>query len=137
MSWQQVRAISNAGMDVQSHSHEHLVLNTLEPAAVKRDLERSADVLRDAVGHEVHSVAYPVGLVLEGAERRAPAEARFKLGFTNDTGLCKLDRFDPLSVPRVSMDIEDVGALHKFLLLEGGETRRRRMDLEERRLEIL
>src|SRR5262249_38359120 len=90
MSWADVRAISDDGMDVQSHSHEHLVLNTLDPPAIKRDLQRSVEALRDTVGREVHSVAYPVGRVLD-AERRAPAEAQFKLGFTNDTGLCRFD----------------------------------------------
>ena len=119
MSWSEIRALTAAGMDVQSHSHRHLVLNTLAPQDAERDLRRSASILREALDRPVHSVAYPVGYELSGELRRAPAAASFELGFTNDTGLCSLRRFDPFNVPRVSMDVSRVGALYKLLLALG------------------
>jgi peptidoglycan/xylan/chitin deacetylase (PgdA/CDA1 family) len=119
MSWSDIRALAAAGMDVQSHSHRHLVLNTLAPDEAERDLRRSSSILRDEVDRPVHSVAYPVGYEIEGALRRAPAAASFELGFTNDTGLCTMRRFDPFNVPRVSMDVSKVGALYKLLLALG------------------
>jgi peptidoglycan/xylan/chitin deacetylase (PgdA/CDA1 family) len=119
MSWPQIRSLAAAGMDVQSHSHSHLVLNTLGPEEAARDLRRSASILRDAVDRPVHSVAYPVGYELEGELRRAPAAASFELGFTNDTGLCSMRRFDPFNVPRISMDVSTVGALYKLLIAFG------------------
>ena len=125
MSWRQVRALREAGMDVQSHSHAHLVLNTLTPEAAQRDLARSASTLREAVGGEVYGVAYPVGYALEGALRRAPEDARFELGFTNGTGLCSAKGFDPLNVPRLSMDLDIVLADYKLRLLFGCEPRSR------------
>ncbi|APR80565.1 Hypothetical protein A7982_05912 [Minicystis rosea] len=125
MSWQKVRALRDAGMDVQSHSHEHLVLNTLTPDAARRDLMRSASALRDSLGGEVFGVAYPVGYTLEGALRRAPEDARFELGFTNGTGLCDTGRFDALNVPRLSMDMEIAGAEYKLRLLFGSPPRPR------------
>jgi peptidoglycan/xylan/chitin deacetylase (PgdA/CDA1 family) len=128
MSWPEIRALAAAGMDVQSHSHSHLVLNTLAPGEAERDLRRSASILREAVDHPVHSVAYPVGYELGGELRRAPEAASFELGFTNDTGLCSMRRFDPFNVPRVSMDVSRVGALYKLLLAlgDGGRGPRRR-----------
>jgi peptidoglycan/xylan/chitin deacetylase (PgdA/CDA1 family) len=119
MSWSDIRALAAAGMDVQSHAHSHLVLNTLAPGEAERDLRRSASILREALDRPVHSVAYPVGYELTGELRRAPAAASFELGFTNDTGLCSLRRFDPFNVPRVSMDVSRVGALYKLLLALG------------------
>ncbi len=119
MGWAQVRALRDAGMDVQSHSHSHTVLNTLTPALVQEDLSRSFTLLNDALGGSVHSVAYPVGYSLEGPFRNATAGARFGLGFTNNTGLCTLGRFDPYNVPRVGMDIRTVGALYKLFLVTG------------------
>ena len=119
MSWSEIRALAAAGMDVQSHSHSHLVLNTLSPAEAERDLRRSSSILREELDRPVHSVAYPVGFELEGELYRAPAAASFELGFTNDTGLCSLRRFDPFNVPRVSMDVSKVGALYKLLLALG------------------
>ncbi len=119
MSWPEIRALAAAGMAVQSHSHSHLVLNTLAPEEAELDLRRSSSILREAIDQPVHSVAYPVGYELEGAWRRAPAAASFELGFTNDTGLCSMRRFDPFNVPRISMDVSRVGALYKLLLALG------------------
>lgn len=125
MGWRHVRALGDAGMDVQSHSHEHLVLNTLTPEAARRDLLRSAEALRDAVGGEVFGVAYPVGYHLEGPLRRATEDAHFELGFTNGTGLCAGGRFDALDVPRLSMDLDIALADYKLQLLFGSPPRPR------------
>ncbi len=126
MGWSEIRALAAAGMDVQSHSHRHIVLNTLSPTDAERDLRRSASILREAIDQPVHSVAYPVGYELSGALRRAPESAAFELGFTNDTGLCTLRSFDPFNVPRLSMDMSKVGALYKLLLALGGGLRPRK-----------
>lgn len=119
MGFAEVRALVAAGLDVQSHSHEHLVLNTLTPEAARRDLARSAEVLRDALGTEVFGVAYPVGYELRGPIRRAPEEAGFELGFTNDTGVCSGGSLDPLQIPRLSMDLHYALADYKSRLLFG------------------
>jgi peptidoglycan/xylan/chitin deacetylase (PgdA/CDA1 family) len=119
MSWSEVRALADAGMDIQSHSHSHRVLNTLTPASAHEDLLRSSTILQEVLGRAIDTVAYPVGYCLEGAMRRAPADANFALGFTNRTGVCNLSRFDPLNVPRLSMDIRTVGSLYKLVLLTG------------------
>jgi peptidoglycan/xylan/chitin deacetylase (PgdA/CDA1 family) len=119
MGFAEVRALAAAGLDVQSHSHEHLVLNTLSPEAARRDLSRSAEVLRDALGAEVYGVAYPVGYELRGPVRRAPEEAGFELGFTNDTGVCPSGPLDPLQIPRLSMDLDYEIPDYKSRLLFG------------------
>lgn len=119
MGFAEVRALAAAGLDVQSHSHEHLVLNTLTPEAARRDLARSAEVLRDTLGTEIYGVAYPVGYELRGPVRRAPEEAGFELGFTNDTGVCPRGALDPLHIPRLSMDLRYALADYKSRLLFG------------------
>lgn len=119
LSWAAVRRLRDAGMDVQSHSHDHLVLNSLGPEAAQRDLVLSARLLREALGEEVHSVAYPVGYELRGALRSAPRDASFEIGFTNGTGLCAPARVDPLNVPRISMDLGMGPAAYKTRLLFG------------------
>jgi peptidoglycan/xylan/chitin deacetylase (PgdA/CDA1 family) len=104
LGWTAIKKLCDVGLDVASHSHDHLVLNALPPELAARDLLRSARALHDALGAPPAAVAYPVGYPLTGAHRRLASAAGFELGFTNGTGLCALDRADPFNVPRVSMD---------------------------------
>lgn len=122
MSFRLVRALRDAGMDVQSHGHEHMVLNTLTPEAATRDLTRSHEILRDTVGGEIFAVAYPVGYPLPAPLRRAPIAAGFDLGFTNATGVAR-PRFDPLGVPRLSMDLAMALPEYKMRVLFGAPSR--------------
>ena len=119
MDWPEIRALRAAGMDIQSHGHSHGVLNTMSPEQAGRDLVRSRTLLSDALGEEIHTVAYPVGYPLRGAHREAVRAAGFELAFTNNTGLCLTTTFDPLNAPRVAMDRGQVGALYKLKLLAG------------------
>src|SRR6185437_4542365 len=125
LGWRAITGLRDAGMDVQSHSHEHVVLNSLAPEAAQRDLVRSARVIEDALGEAPYAVAYPVGYELPGALRGAPREARFELGFTNGTGLCPSGIGDAFNVPRISMDL-GIGAGEfklRLLLGDGGGQR--------------
>jgi peptidoglycan/xylan/chitin deacetylase (PgdA/CDA1 family) len=126
MGWEQIRALKRAGMDVQSHSHSHRVLQTLSPEEAARDLARSRRILSEEIDAAVRAVAYPVGHRLQGVFPRAVEEAGFELGFTNDSGLCALSCFDPLNFPRVAMDRGQIGALYKLKLLVGERSAPRR-----------
>jgi peptidoglycan/xylan/chitin deacetylase (PgdA/CDA1 family) len=125
LCWNGVRRLRDAGMDVQSHAHEHLVLNALPPEGALRDLHSSARVLREVLGEAPYAVAYPVGYDLGDAHRGVPRAAGFELGFTNGTGLCLDSHADPFNVPRVSMDmgIGVAGYKVRLLLGEGGRPR--------------
>lgn len=122
MGFRLVRALRDAGMDVQSHAHEHLVLNTLTPDRALLDLARSRDALRDAIGGDIYAVAYPVGYPLTGALRDAPIDAGFELGFTNGSGRAGAS-VDPLGVPRLSMDLDIALPDYKLRLLFGARSR--------------
>ena len=83
MGWDQVRALHDAGMDVQSHGWSHRVLTTLSEEA-EADLGTARRVLEERLGKPVFALAYPVG--------RAPAPGRlarragYRLGFTSGSG---------------------------------------------------
>ena len=123
LGWPGVRRLRAAGMDVQSHGHEHIILNTLGPEAAERDLARSARVLGEVLGEVPYAVAYPVGYELPGALRRATRRAGFEIGFTNGTGIAGPEAADPLDVQRVSMTL-GAGPLRYKRLLLFGEGRR-------------
>jgi peptidoglycan/xylan/chitin deacetylase (PgdA/CDA1 family) len=107
MSWDQVRALRKAGMDVQSHTRTHQVLRTLTPDALKDELEGSRADLEGELGEPVRALAYPVGNPLEDPSpiRVALKRAGYELGFTNGTGPTPLwGRVDPFNIRRQTVE---------------------------------
>jgi peptidoglycan/xylan/chitin deacetylase (PgdA/CDA1 family) len=109
MTWEQIRGLREAGMDVQSHSRWHRVPHTLSPEDLYADLKASREQIEDEVKSEVRAVAYPTGKGVAGlkAHREAVERAGFRLGFTNLGGVARLDReTDWLNIPRIAMALE-------------------------------
>jgi peptidoglycan/xylan/chitin deacetylase (PgdA/CDA1 family) len=106
MSWDQIRALTDAGFDVQSHSHSHRVLHTLPPEAAASDLRRSREELESALDQPVTAVAYPTGRPLGDAPalRQAVIDAGFRYGFTVERLVPLANLRDWLSIPRMMMD---------------------------------
>lgn len=107
MTWDDVRELGKAGMDIQSHTRKHRVLQTLSSDRLAEELAGSrADIARE-LGRPARTVAYPVGYSIrdEPEIRRAVQDAGYELGFTAGTGFNylwrKLDAFD---VRRISME---------------------------------
>jgi peptidoglycan/xylan/chitin deacetylase (PgdA/CDA1 family) len=108
MTWEQVVALRRAGMDVQSHTSTHRVLQTLTSAELERELRGSRSVLEDVLGEPIRAISYPVGKPLRTAPsvRRAVRDAGYELGFSNGTGVNVAPLVDPLDVRRVSLDAD-------------------------------
>jgi peptidoglycan/xylan/chitin deacetylase (PgdA/CDA1 family) len=107
MSWDQVRALRKAGMDVQSHTRTHQPLRTLPPDALADELEGSRADLERELGEPVRALAYPVGNPLEGTSpiRAALRKAGYEIGFTNGTGPTPLwGRVDPFNIRRQTVE---------------------------------
>jgi peptidoglycan/xylan/chitin deacetylase (PgdA/CDA1 family) len=114
MTWDHVRALARAGMDVESHTRRHRVLQTLDDAALRDELAGSRTDLEAQLGRPVRAVAYPVGrrIAYDPRLRGAIEAAGYTLGFSNASGAIRLwpgplhawiatDRFD---VKRVSTE---------------------------------
>ncbi len=110
MTWKHVAALRRAGMDVQSHSHTHRVLDTLSAPALEHELRASRSALEGVLGERVRAISYPVGRSLGDSApmRRAVREAGYELGFSNATGTNRRRAFDPLDVRRISLE-SDMG----------------------------
>lgn len=107
MTWQEVRALRQAGMDVQSHTRHHRVLQTLEPEELEEELRGGRADLEAALDAEVRAVSYPVGRPIADCPelRRSIEFAGFEVGFSNATGVSPLVRtLDPLDICRLGMD---------------------------------
>lgn len=114
MTWDDVRRLAAAGMDVESHSRRHRVLQTLDPVALEDELTGSRTELEAQLGRPVQAIAYPVGRRIAHLApiRRAVEAAGYKIGFTNMSGASRIwpgrlgkliptDRFD---VARLATD---------------------------------
>jgi peptidoglycan/xylan/chitin deacetylase (PgdA/CDA1 family) len=122
MTWDQVRALAAAGMDVESHTKSHRVLQTLGRHELRDELAGSKRELEKQIGRKVRAVAYPVGRRVAHitAIREAVQEAGYQLGFTNASGASRIwprpfanvlptDRFD---VRRLSTDRDMSDAMY-------------------------
>lgn len=106
MTWDHVSALHRAGMDVQSHTVTHRVLQTLSPQMLDEELAGSRRVLEAVIGAPVRSISYPVGRPIKGAPHIATAvrAAGYELGFTNTGGVNRTSRFDAFDVARIPAD---------------------------------
>ncbi len=109
MTWPEIRQLGGAGMDIESHTRGHRVLQTLDRAQLDDELGGSRDDLVRELGRAPRTVAYPVGrsIARDPQIRDAVTRAGYRVGFTNASGATWMRRqIDPLDVGRLAMDRE-------------------------------
>jgi len=114
LSWDQVRGLSRAGMDVESHSRWHRVLQTLDDDLLHDELVGSKQDLESQLGRPCRAIAYPVGRRISHVARirAAVAAAGYRIGMSNASGatriwsgsLAEMLPCDPFDIRRVSTD---------------------------------
>jgi peptidoglycan/xylan/chitin deacetylase (PgdA/CDA1 family) len=114
MNWDQVRALARAGMDVESHSRWHRVLQTLDDDLLRDELVGSKQDLEQQLGRPCRAIAYPVGRRIAHVSRirEAVRAAGYRLGVSNASGatriwsgsLGEMLPCDPYDIRRVSTD---------------------------------
>jgi peptidoglycan/xylan/chitin deacetylase (PgdA/CDA1 family) len=98
MSWDDVRDLDAAGMDVGGHTVSHAVLPNLPLSAVRRELAGCRDAIAERLGRPPRHFAYPNGY--HGpAVRRAVREAGFEAAVTTEDRENVIGG-DPLTVRR-------------------------------------
>jgi peptidoglycan/xylan/chitin deacetylase (PgdA/CDA1 family) len=83
LTWDDVRALRATGMDVQSHTSTHRVLNGLASDDARHELVDSRLTLERELGVPVRAVSYPCGHSIEGEQRLCAdvLTAGYELGF--------------------------------------------------------
>lgn len=105
MTWDHVHALREAGMDIQSHTATHRVLQTLTPAQLRHELRSSREELERRLKTSVRAVAYPVGHSIrpEPLIRDAVKDAGYAVGFSNGRSINLLSpSADPLDIQRIA-----------------------------------
>jgi peptidoglycan/xylan/chitin deacetylase (PgdA/CDA1 family) len=62
MSWEQLVALRDAGMEIGAHTIDHYDLTTLDPAESERQIVQSKTDLEHGLGISIASFCYPTGL---------------------------------------------------------------------------
>lgn len=76
MDWEQVKVLKKRGFDVQSHTHSHPLLGTLNKEKIKEELKTSKEIIEDKLGVEVRAVSLP-----GGSFNKAVLETAFNYGY--------------------------------------------------------
>jgi peptidoglycan/xylan/chitin deacetylase (PgdA/CDA1 family) len=108
LTWDDVKAMRAAGMDIQSHTCDHYVLPTLSTDHLRLELRRSREILEGVLNEPVRAISYPVGrgVVQLPTLREEVKRAGYELGFSNASGVNHRWDLDPLNVRRLSLDID-------------------------------
>jgi peptidoglycan/xylan/chitin deacetylase (PgdA/CDA1 family) len=108
MGWDDIRALASAGMDIESHTRHHRVLDTLDAADLREELLGSRADLEAELGRPVRAFAYPVGRCPSARIRRAVDEAGYRIAFSNASGINYLwpavTPVHPLAIRRVATE---------------------------------
>lgn len=96
MTWEQVAALRDAGMEIGSHTVSHLDLTSLDWEAAGVEIAQSKSELDQHLGINVTSFCYPTGLHNAGIEEQARAA-----GYSNATTTrWDNDTSDMMALPR-------------------------------------
>jgi peptidoglycan/xylan/chitin deacetylase (PgdA/CDA1 family) len=115
MTWDQARALLDAGMSVGSHAHSHRALGHLSEDDQRAELTRSKATLERELGREVVAVAYPYGWpgTYSDATLRAARDAGYRLGFSSIEGVNRPGATDRLAARRLGVGFADPPVLHR------------------------
>jgi peptidoglycan/xylan/chitin deacetylase (PgdA/CDA1 family) len=59
MTWDEIRELDRAGMDIESHTETHANLTKVDEKKITEELGGSKKILEKELGHPIQSIAYP------------------------------------------------------------------------------
>lgn len=93
LSEEAIKEMSDYGIDIESHTVNHVHLDTMSYDEQLLELKNSKNILEKITGKEVLSLAYPFGDYNDNTIKAAK-DAGYKMGFTTKLGLS--DRTDDI-----------------------------------------
>jgi peptidoglycan/xylan/chitin deacetylase (PgdA/CDA1 family) len=105
MTWDELNALTEAGLTIGSHSYSHRSLGKISLTEARDEAERSRDMLESRLGRPVLSFAYPYGTPAHYSAdtTRVLAEAGYTTAFISTHGAIR-PGFDPVHLPRVKIE---------------------------------
>jgi peptidoglycan/xylan/chitin deacetylase (PgdA/CDA1 family) len=105
MSWDEARAMRDAGMSIGGHTVTHPVLGSLDEAAQRMEVVGCRERIAAELGEPMRWFSYPVGFPgsFDATTRRLLDEQGVELAFSFYGGWLPSGALDPLDVPRVNV----------------------------------
>jgi peptidoglycan/xylan/chitin deacetylase (PgdA/CDA1 family) len=124
LSWQQVRALAEAGMTVGSHGHTHRFLDDLSDSDLRFELKRSGELLADATGRPTTTLSFPGGR-FDARTLTIARELGYEWFYTSEIGRVRMhalpaDKLIPRIAVRRSLPLpafEALATAQPFVLL--------------------
>ncbi|MCA8996471.1 MAG: polysaccharide deacetylase family protein [Planctomycetaceae bacterium] len=111
MSWEMVRNMDRAGMDIGGHTVTHPVLSRCDPNRQTQEIVASKLRIEEELGHLIAAFSYPVGQTdsFTNETKAILTEAGYRWAFSFYGGFARSEHADVLDVPReaISPDISD------------------------------
>ncbi len=104
MNWDQIKEIANTKLlSIGSHTVSHRVLNTVSDEEELQELQDSRAFLQNKLGHEIKSIAYPVGGYRHFSDRTKnnARKAGYSIGFSFNTGVNYHHITDAFNIKRI------------------------------------
>ena len=101
MDWDELRMVRDRGFSLAAHSHTHSPMAALDHAALRLELERPRELLRDELGVKTRALAYPYGSVDQAVEWEVFG-AGYRLAFSTENGRFTRSR-KVMAIPRLDV----------------------------------
>lgn len=120
LDWDELREVGDSGViEIGSHAYNHKSLGAMPAGEAADEARRSRDLLREKLGRDIESFAYPFGTHgdFSAATDAALADAGYSIAFTSMHGPVR-PGMNPISLPRVK--VEGGEPLFVFSLISRG-----------------
>jgi peptidoglycan/xylan/chitin deacetylase (PgdA/CDA1 family) len=116
MSWDQIREMSQAGMEIGGHTFSHPILSQISEEAQRQELSRSKERLESETKKECRFMAYPVGgpSAFDSATKRLAQEAGYRAAFSFFGGFNRPSHADLFDIRRVGVESSDSLPMFRF-----------------------
>lgn len=101
--WDDLRALHDAGVAIQSHAGSHRSFSALDRAEREQELGRSKTLLEERLGAPVATIAFPYGDPGPDADRDQPAGAGYRTAFTYRGSPVRLPVADRFRIERIAV----------------------------------
>lgn len=108
MSWDQVRELAAADMEIGSHGVSHSMLSKMDKAGWQAELTESRDRLQQELGKQAVSISYPVG-GWSAVSREVLADCRsagYRIGCSYISGTNRASTMDRFMLHRLPVEVD-------------------------------